>query len=467
MSQEKYRIKGSFRDPLGTVYEQDGRIFRTVQENKSQEFEKILNQQFLRNWVHEKKFIETTKISNSQTPDFLKSVNGCCVFEHPRLDFISYPYEWCYAQLRDAAIFFLKLQLEALEYDVVFKDSSAYNIQFIGPNPIFIDALSLRPYVPNEYWQGYYQFCKEFLYPILLSYYNNVPPSDFYRGNIHGIDAALTSKLLPLRSRSSLWVNVHVHMSAASNTRSAVRKRSSFDKNSYVFLLKSLLKFISKLEKPTTRTVWGDYTNLTSYAEEDMQQKTTFVKQFIEENKIRSLIDLGCNDGFYSQLAFDSQNNGNNIFVVGVDGDEEAIIQCYQAAKLRQVNLTNLKIDLMSPSPSTGFMCEERESLLHRQSFDASLALALIHHLIIGCGANMEGAVRFLTSFSRIGVIEFVEKDDPRVQQMLMHREDVFTGYDIANFTRALSRVCEISGQNQISKHRHLFSYRRRLTRLA
>ena len=144
------------------MYEQGGRIFRTVQKNKSPEFEGILDQQFLKNWVHENKFIETTKISDAQTPDFLQSADDCCVFEHPRLDFISYPYEWCYAQLRDAAIFFLKLQLEALEHGVVFKDSSAYNIQFIGPNPIFIDALSLRPYVPNEYWQGYYQFCKEF-----------------------------------------------------------------------------------------------------------------------------------------------------------------------------------------------------------------------------------------------------------------------------------------------------------------
>ena len=116
----------------------------------------------------------------------------------------------------------------------------------------------------------------------------------------------------------------------------------------------------------------------------------------------------------------------------------------------------------MSPSPSAGFMCEKRQSLLQQQSFDASLALALIHHLIIGCGANMEGAVRFLANFSQIGVIEFVEKDDPRFQQMLMHREDVFTCYDITNFKNALSRAYEINGQSQISKHRHLFSYRRR-----
>lgn len=462
MSQEKYRVKGSFRDPLGTVYEQNGRIFRTVQKNKSKEFEKILNQQFFKNWVRDKKFIETTKIPNSQTPYFLKPETRCCVFEHPRLDFISYPYEWCYAQLRDAAIFFLELQLEALEYGVVFKDSSAYNIQFCGPNPIFIDALSLRPYAPNEYWQGYYQFCKEFLYPILLSYYNNIPPSYFYRGNIHGIDAAVTAKLLPLKSRLSLWVNVHVHMNAVSNTRSALNKRSSFDKSSYMFLLKSLLKFIAKLEKPSTSTVWGDYTNLTSYAEEDMQQKIAFVKEFLKKNKIRSLVDLGCNDGFYSQLAFDGRLSGNELFVVGVDGDEEAISKCYEAAKLRQVNLASLKVDLMSPSPNTGFMCQERESLLERHSFDASLALALIHHLIIGCGADMKGAVGFLTRFSRIGVIEFIEKNDPRVQQMLTHREDVFTSYDLESFKNALNSVCEITGQHQISENRHLFSFRQR-----
>lgn len=459
-SSEQYRVKGSFRDPYGTVYEQNGRIYRAVHKDKSKEFTEILNQDFIKEWIKEKKFIDTIIISNEAKPKFLKSENQYCVFEHPKLEFISYPYEWCYEQLRDAAIFFLELQIEALNQDVVFKDASAYNVQFDGPNPIFIDAFSLKKYIDGEYWQGYYQFCKEFLYPILLSYYNGLPPSDFYRGHIHGIDAELTSKLLPLKSRLSLWTNIHVHINAASSSNASKKKRSSFDKNSYKFLLQSMLKFILKLEKRGEHTTWANYTNVTSYSEENMTYKKSFIENFLNDNKIKSLIDLGCNDGFYSQLAFTGANIDKKLFVVGVDGDEEAVIKSYRYAKLHQINLINLKIDLMSPSPDQGFMCEERISLFQRHKFDVSLALALIHHLIIGSGASMDGTIKFLTSFSKKGVIEFVEKSDPRVQQMLNYREDVFEGYNIKNFICTLSQRCEITKQEQISKHRHLFSFK-------
>lgn len=459
-SSEKYRVNGSFRDPYATVYEYNKRIFRFVHKDKEKEFVDILNKHFVKKWIEEKKFIETVKISNNACPAQLKPSGKHSVFEHPKLDFISYPYEWCFEQLRDAAIFFLKLQIEALDKDVVFKDASAYNIQFIGANPIFIDAFSLRKYVVGEYWQGYYQFCKEFLYPILLSYYNRKPPSDFYRGHIHGVDAQLTSALLPMKSRLSLWTNIHVHLNASSSSKQNNAKRSSFDKKSYMFLLQSMLKFILKLKKRSLHTTWSNYTNVTSYSEENMEIKKSYIKDFLNNYNIKSLIDLGCNDGFYSQLAFDEVNDKNNIFVVGVDGDEEAVNKSYTFAKLNQNNLLNLKIDLMSPSPEQGFMCKERFSLFQRHDFDASFALALIHHLIIGSGANMDGAVKFLTSFSKRGIIEFVEKSDPRVQQMLNYREDVFDGYNIENFLYSLSQRCEITKQEQISNHRYLFSFK-------
>ena len=57
------------------------------------------------------------------------------------LAYISYPWEWCFSQLQDAALTTLKIQQIALQYGMSLKDASAFNIQFHNGRPTLIDTL--------------------------------------------------------------------------------------------------------------------------------------------------------------------------------------------------------------------------------------------------------------------------------------------------------------------------------------
>ncbi|MCH8816049.1 MAG: class I SAM-dependent methyltransferase, partial [Chloroflexi bacterium] len=89
--------------------------------------------------------------------------------------------------LRRAALHYLDLHLDLLERNFTLSDASAYNIQFRGTRPVFIDVLSIRPYREGEYWTGYRQFCEQFLNPLLLVAVSGIPYQAWFRGNIEGI----------------------------------------------------------------------------------------------------------------------------------------------------------------------------------------------------------------------------------------------------------------------------------------
>ena len=105
------------------------------------------------------------------------------LLEHPRVPFISYPYEWSASLLRKAALHHLDTQLEALERGFTLSDATAYNVQFVGPKPVFIDHLSFRPYRDGEIWAGHRQFCMQFLNPLIIWSRLGIAPNPWYRGN--------------------------------------------------------------------------------------------------------------------------------------------------------------------------------------------------------------------------------------------------------------------------------------------
>ena len=76
---------------------------------------------------------------------------GCYkVIQPDKVDFISYPYEWSFSQLKDAALATLAIQKEALNAGMILKDASAYNIQFHQGTPLLIDTLSFTKYVEGQ-----------------------------------------------------------------------------------------------------------------------------------------------------------------------------------------------------------------------------------------------------------------------------------------------------------------------------
>jgi len=289
------RNEGSFRDPFATVFEVNNRVFRGIKKEKI-----LLHQKFLLSKFYKanagSKIISTNECS---AEELLEAGLAQAIVdsydlwvEHERLDFISYPYEWGFEFLKSAGIFHLDLQLEALKHNYQLQDSSAYNIQFVGSKPIFIDTPSFIEYKDGDHWLGYKQFCEHFLAPLALNYYSNVEFNTLLRGSIDGISIMDASRILPFRSFLNLTIacNIHLHAWAISKISSKSRftnkskPASHVPKQNLIALLESLKRCLVKMT-PGTSSYWGEYdSSSNSYS-----KKMTHDKKLIVENFVNSI----------------------------------------------------------------------------------------------------------------------------------------------------------------------------------
>lgn len=422
---------GSFRDPLGTIYEKNNKVFRKVDKSYYEFCKKFLSSDFFQK--SKNKFIVDTKIIDSLDIDLKENNDSTFWLEHERVKLISYPHEWGFETLKKAAIFHLKLQKKAFESGFVLKDASPYNVQFKMGNPIFIDLLSFEDYQERSHWVAYNQFCENFLNPLLIKAYTGIDHNQFFRGSIDGVGAQLTSAILPLRSWFSFKTFSHVHLASWAQKKIDATSKSSlrFSKlgissHNLLAFWDSLISFIDKL-KTRKKTYWSNYEKNTSYEDVSAIHKDHVVGNFVSKNNIHSLIDLGCNSGRYSRIAFDHKAK----FVVGLDIDGGAIDKANLDKELKNKDFIALQFDLMNPSPAIGWRNFERMTLWDRlPKIDGVICLALIHHICIGKNVPIGEFIKFLFSLSNNILIEFVPKSDPMVLGLLKNRDDIFTDYN-------------------------------------
>ena len=214
------RDPASYRDPAGSIYHAGDRILRTINETAFEDFEQVLASGLLGSLADQGLAVASRNVDPGEFEGL--SHGAYRVLEHQALPVISYPYEWCFSALKAAALLHLEIHLAALERNVTLCDASAYNVQFLGADPIFIDILSFRPYREGEFWQGYRQFCEQFLNPLLLRALLGIPHNAWFRGHIEGVPTDALRPLLPIRSHFSWNVLTHVVLHAAlANTISA------------------------------------------------------------------------------------------------------------------------------------------------------------------------------------------------------------------------------------------------------
>ncbi len=388
------------------------------------------------------------------------------VLEHPPLATVSYPYEWSFSALQAAALLQLDVYLHALDYDVTLSDASAYNVQFVGPRPIFIDHLSFKPYNEGEFWLAHRQFCEQFLNPLLLRATLGLPHNAWFRGSLEGIGITDFARMLPTRKKFSWNIFTHVVLQArlqegSANTSKAKATGAArkLPKQSFKNMLTGLRHWISKLHPADTgATVWQDYDQQHSYQDDEYRSKMAFVSAFAESTQPEMLWDIGCNTGDFSaaSLAAGAQQ------VVGFDADHGALEKAFARATEQELKFLPLYMDLANPSPDQGWSQLERSGLRGRANADAIIALAVIHHMAISSNIPLASAVEWLVSLAPAGVIEFVPKNDPMVQALLALREDIFTDYSEQAFTRALKSNARIEKRQVVSKTgREMFWYTR------
>ena len=447
---------GSHRDPSGRIVTDGKRVFRAVFEAGRSAFEAALSAGVLDRSIAREQLLAMRQVDPDAFPSI--SPSPCYLLEHPRLEFVSYPYEWCFSALRAAALLHLDLQLDLLANGFALSDATAYNVQFTGTKPVFIDHLSIVPYTDGEQWIAHRQFTMQFLAPLILWAKKGVAPNPWYRGSLEGIPP---EDLLPLLSfRDKLSFNVIAHIVGQSSVqRRAIKagenrsaRSSSLTRKRFEAILMSLRDFIAKLSPPGAETVWGDYDTSNSYDAEMRATKHAFVAKMVAEIQPGQLFDMGCNSGDYTQTAID--HGARNV--VGFDFDFGALEHAFKRFSKVNAPVLPLWLDAINPSPAQGWAEAERKSFGQRSEADAVIALAFIHHLSIARNIPLEMAVDWLVSLAPTGVIEFPDKNDAMVLKLLSTRKDIFPGYTEHAFLShvgARARIVEtqrIEGGNRL-----------------
>jgi ribosomal protein L11 methylase PrmA len=444
------RIASSFRDPSGHVYEHGDRILRSVRAPGRDDFEFVRDTGFLDQKVKARQVIEAQLVPNDQLGE--AASDACYTLEHPRLGFISHPYEWSFWGLRAAALLTLELHRDALQHGISMSDASAFNVQFDGPNPLLIDYLSFRRYQEGELWAGHRQFCEQFLYPLLLTAHTGVPFNQLMRGRLNGIPAAELSALLPALKRLAPRILLHVGLPArAGRGQSTARveqlSRARLPKAALTAMLEGMHSWISALQPARRQTAWQSYAAVNTYSEGERGEKARFVAEFVSTVRPDTIWDLGCNTGDYARVALEAGARQ----AIGFEFDQGALDAAFQRAQREQLRFLPLHQDLLNPSPDQGWRESERKGLGARTGADAVLMLALVHHLAIANNVPLVEVVDWATSLAPAGVIEFVPKEDPMTAALLALRKDIFPDYTRDSFLAALRQRATVTNQREIT----------------
>jgi hypothetical protein len=386
-------------------------------------------------------------------PDGAGSEGAYKILKPEHIPFISYPYEWGFSQLKDAALTTLDIQKKALAFGMTLKDASAYNIQFLNGKPVLIDTLSFQKYQEGEPWAAYGQFCRHFLAPLFLTSYRHIGAAQLSRVHIDGIPLDLASSLLPVRTRLRLSVQMHIHWHArlektfASKNGVKTGGHGAFRLQSFLGLIDSLESTIKRLRWRPARTEWADYYQGESYGPDALDHKVQVVTSCLNQVRPKTVWDLGANTGLFSRLASDM-----GIETISFDRDPWAVEQSYAASVQRkETKILPLVLDLTNPSPGLGWANRERASLVERGPADMLLALALIHHLAIGANLPMDMIAAYFRGIGSWALVEFIPKTDRGVARLLATRGDIFPAYTQDSFEKEFSAFFEIESQQRLN----------------
>jgi len=456
------RDPASYRDPAGHVHLLDGKVYRSILPPGAANYQAARDSGFLESATRDGRLIDGREVDPSLLAH--EALDAVRVIEHPRIPFISYPYCWSFYGLRAAALLTLDLHLDALERGLTLADASAYNVQFVGPRPIFIDYLSLIRYEEGQVWLGYRQFCEQFLNPLLLTAKTGVGFQPWYRGTLEGIPSADLAALLPLSSRLNPLIALHVGLQArmqrnVSPGQTARAKAIRLSRPALAGNLRSMRGLVAKLEPPAAQaTPWQDYEKTANYTSDERAAKTRFVAAAVAASRAATVWDLGCNSGEYSEIALHSGAQR----VIGFEPDPGALNAAFRRAEGRRLDFLPLAMDLANPSPSAGWRQRERPGMMERADADMILCLALLHHLVLGRNLPLPEVLGWLVSLAPNGVIEFVPKSDPMAAQLLTWKPAVAPDYELEVFRSTLASLARVTREEVVtSSGRTLFAFRR------
>ncbi|MBM3639326.1 MAG: class I SAM-dependent methyltransferase [Actinobacteria bacterium] len=446
--------KGSFRDPLSRVFVTGDDVIRGFSAMGKSDIDAVWSKKFISDALASGELIASEFVDSASVG--LDS-EWVAAMRHPRLPFVSYPYEWSFNMLKDAALTQLRLTRAALADGVGVKDATPYNVQFVGSRPVFIDAGSFEVRKATDPWYGYKQFCEMFLYPLMLQSYLGVQFQPFMRGAVNGVSPDTMRKLLPmklLRPRKGRLIHVVLHAAAQNkfaDTKVDVKKQSAKAGMSAAVLdatLRKLEKLVGELSLHDKESTWSEYSERAHYVESSLDEKERFVRDAVASSHRHQVWDIGCNDGRFSRIA-----SAHSDHVVAMDADPLVVDRLYQSLRNeKNTSILPLYVDLSDSGGGIGWRGIERPGIFDRGKPDVVLFLAVIHHVAITFNIPVAAQLDLLRNLTPEIVIEFPHADDPMVKRLLLNKRDgIHSDFNLAEFERLLGERFDVRSKMLLS----------------
>jgi hypothetical protein len=466
-------VGASFRDPAGFVFRDGSRILRQVNRTFEEEYQRFLQSGLYEDLVgaglllpHED--LGPGALARSPSPE-----GGSRVLAPLQLRFLSHPAEWTFSQLKEAARATLEIEERAMGHGMTLRDAWARNIQFVDGRPVLIDTLSFESYRDGSPWIPYRQFCEQFLAPLALAAYRD--PA-FLRWTLlrpEGVTLEFAGRVLPVRAKLRPGILVHLALHGRAIAKAFRREKGSgmtfgkgepdrpMPRRAREGLLASLRRSVDRLQFEPAGG-WAAYAPEASYNPGGFDVKAARVEALLRElaNPERTVVlDLGTNRGDFAQIAARYAYH-----VLGVERDAGAAELAWrgvQSSRLRNVDI--LVVDLANPTERGGWNGGEVQPFAERAAADIVLALALVHHLALGCNVPLDWIADFFAGLGPTLIVEFVPKEDPQAQKLIGMREDIFADYTLEGFRRAFGTQYRIVGEETLgTTGRRLFVLERK-----
>ncbi len=437
-------LPSSYRDNDGFVFEHEGKVFRFIHPRYENEYALLMKTGLYDELTTNGWLIPHQEIAHDAGFDLPE---GRTILPE-QIPFISHPYEWSFAMWQDAALLTLQIAGASLKKGMLLKDATPFNVQFLHGKPVFIDTLSFERYEQGKPWIAYRQFCECFLAPLLLMHYCHPGTNKLFTVYPNGIPLDLLVSLLPKRSKWHLNTYLHIHLQSKITGNGKGKTTGHFSRQKLEVILQGLTGYLNKLSVKKMRSAWDDYYSDNILSSTYLDEKTKLVGSFLQDIEFETMLDLGANDGHFSLLFKNSKKN-----IVAIDADANCINELYCKIKREKINnIQPLVIDLVAPSPSIGWNNSERNSITERWKADLVMALALVHHLAIANNIPLPMVASWLKRMGQYLLIEFIPKEDEKLQLLLQHREDIFSDYSLPVFKSVFSRHYEILREETVAE---------------
>ena len=460
---------GSFKDPAGRVYRvpREGggeRIIRGLNQTGVASMKRLLAEPFFQE-LEANGHVVKTELLDAADPDAQRAIaegwSGAA--EHEAIGFVTYPYEWPFSMLKDAALLQLRLLETSVKNGWMLKDATPFNIQWNGARPVFIDVPSFIPWEGGEYWQGYRQFCATFLTPLLLTAHLGIPFQPLLRSWLEGIPpeeavkyfyglrrfkrGVLSHIWFPAKAESRMRRRQGPRQPAQSRRRQGPRQpaqsRRRQPRTMLLALLDSLQRLVAKLSCNPSNSDWSLYTETCSYDEADFARKKDFVERHVSAQRPNLTWDLGANTGTFSRIAAQ-----HSRLVVAMDADQDAVETVYRQARGgAPQNLIPLVMDLANLSPGQGWAGRERTAFDQRAGPDMALCLALVHHMRVSANIPLPLIIGWLRSLNATIILEFVDRNDEMFQKLLQNKREDYADYTSEHFASEIRKRFSINDQ--------------------